>query len=161
MGAKIELKEHDDVETLRREIRKAKDGRYQLRLRCILMRKEGAQSVQIQKELNISRQSIARWIKAYNEGGKEALATIKSGNKEGGWKWDAKIFDALVEEIRNNPGYWSVPRMRQWIRRHYGVDIPRETVRWYLKKRGFSYKSARPSPYLGEEEAKEDFKKRG
>jgi len=161
MRAPLEIKNHDDVETLREEIRHTDDGKYQLRLRAILMRKEGAKSIQIQRELRIGPQTYARWVKKYNEGGKEALARIKPGNKKGRVIWNPAIFDALVEHVKKTQGYWNIPRMQQWIEKEYGMKIPYETLRGHVKKRGLSYKSARPSPYLGDEEAKEDFKKRG
>ena len=82
MRAPLEIKPHDDAETLRQEIRQSKDGRYQLRLRAILMRKEGAKSIQIQRELKIGPHTYARWVKKYNEGGKEALARMKHTNPE-------------------------------------------------------------------------------
>lgn len=161
MGAKIEVKNYDDIDTLRKEIRKAKDGRYQLRLRCILMRKKGASTREIEEELKIRRQSIARWVKKYNEGGKEALANIKPGNKKGRIKWDVEIFNALAKHISQTKGYWTVMRMQDWIKEKFGHTIPLETIRYHLHKLGFSHKSGRPSPYLGSWEAQKDFKKKG
>ena len=160
MRAPLEIKNHDDAETLRHEIRHAKDGKYQLRLRAILMCKEGAKSIQIQRELKIGPHTYARWVKKYNEGGKEALARMKQGNKKGRVIWEPKIFDELVEEIRQSQEYWTLKRMQSWIEKRYGKTIHLETIRYNVRKRGLSHKSARPSPYLGDKGAQEDFKKK-
>ena len=41
MANKLELKNHDSKKELREEIRRTKNGRYELRLRVVLMLKEG------------------------------------------------------------------------------------------------------------------------
>jgi len=40
---------------LKREIKATKDGRYSLRLRCVLLRKEGKSTKEIQENLLVSR----------------------------------------------------------------------------------------------------------
>jgi len=60
------LKEHDTEEDLKTEIRYTKDGRYQLRLRAILLAKTGVLAKDIQKELMISSSTYCSWIKKYN-----------------------------------------------------------------------------------------------
>jgi len=39
------------------------------------------------------------------------------------------------------------------------VQVPDETMRMRVKRAGYSYKSNRPSPYKGDEELQEEFKK--
>jgi len=38
---RLEVKDLHPVEKLKREIRETKDGRYSLKLRCVLLKKEG------------------------------------------------------------------------------------------------------------------------
>ena len=82
MRGMLELKEHNTIEELKKEIRKTKDGRYLLRVQCILLRKEGMKPGEIE-ELLISRNTYSKWIKRYNEKGLEGLKTKKpSGRKK-------------------------------------------------------------------------------
>jgi len=59
---RLEVKDLHTIDELKREIRNTKDGRYSLRLRCILLRKEGRRTKEIQETLLVSREFIARWM---------------------------------------------------------------------------------------------------
>jgi hypothetical protein len=48
---RLEVKNLYTIEELKREIRETKDGRYSLRLRCVLLRKEGKSTKEIQDSL--------------------------------------------------------------------------------------------------------------
>ena len=63
----IEVKNHNSIEELRRELRYAKDGRYSLRLQCIILKKEEKKPKEIQEILLISRVTYVKWIRRYNE----------------------------------------------------------------------------------------------
>ena len=159
MAKRLEIKRHDTVEELRREIKYAKDGRYQNRLRCVLMAMEGKQVVEIRKELMISTSTYAEWIKRYNKEGKEGLKRYKSGRKEGRVIWDKKIFEALFEKLDKMEEYWSVPKMQAWIEKEFHVVIPLQTIRNHLRQAGYRYKSSRPNPYKGDVKKQKAFKK--
>ena len=49
--------------------------------------------------------------------------------------------------------------MREWIISEYGIEIPARTIQARVKKNGYSFKSSRPSPYKGDKEKQEAFKK--
>jgi len=78
---RLEVKDLHPIDELKREIRNTKDGRYSLRLRCILLRKDGKSTKEIQETLLVSREFIARWIRRYNEEGLEALKYRHTGGK--------------------------------------------------------------------------------
>jgi transposase len=86
------------------------------------------------------------------------LAQKPSGRKEGNPKWDKEPFDALAQEI-DKGGYWSVPRMQEWLKKEYKKNIPEQTVWYRMDTLGYSYKSARPHPVQGDRERQETFKK--
>ena len=160
MGKKLELKNHDSKKELKEEIRKTKDGRYELKLRVILMAKEGYSPTEIKKILMIAGATYSRWIKQYNEEGKEGLKRYERGRKEGNPKWDKKIFEELFKKLDKMEEYWSVPKMREWIKEEYKKDIPDSTIEYHLHKANYSWKTNRPSPYKGDKEKQESFKKR-
>ena len=157
MRGMLELKEHNTIEELKKEIRKTKDGRYLLRVQCILLRKEGMKPGEIEERLLISRNTYSKWIKRYNEKGLEGLKTKKpSGRKR---KWDRELFKELFEELDKNNRWWNVKRMQEFIKNKHNVEIPEDTVRKIVKKAGYSWKTSRPSPYKGDKEKQEEFKK--
>jgi len=55
--------------------------------------------------------------------------------------------------------YWSIPKMQKLVEELHGVKVPYETMRMRVKRAGYSYKSNRPSPYKGDAELQEEFKK--
>jgi len=55
--------------------------------------------------------------------------------------------------------YWSVPKMQKLVEELHGIVVPYETMRLRIRKAGYSYKSNRPSPYKGDLELQEEFKK--
>jgi len=157
---KLELKDHDSEEELKKEIRATKNGRYELRLRTVLMLKQGYSPKAIKEILLISGSTYAKWIKQYNEEGKERLKKHGSGRKEGNPKWDQRIFESLMKKLDLMEEYWSVPKMQKWIEEEYGVEIPDATIEYHLHKNNYSWKTNRPSPYKGDKKQQERFKKR-
>jgi len=154
---RLEVKNLHTIEELKREIRKTKDGRYSLRLRCVLLKKEGKSTKEIQESLLVSRDFIARWIRRYNEKGLEALKYRHTGGKRE--VWSIKYFKELFEELDKNKGVWTIAKMQEFIERIHNVKIPKESIRRKLHKYKYSWKTSRPSPYKGDKEKQEEFKK--
>lgn len=139
---------------------KSSDDGQKLRLRAIINIKKGKLIRQVSEEFLVSRRSVSSWVGKYNEKGIDGLATDKGGRPEGNPKWDAEIWKMLGEHLKTTGGYWSIPKMQEWIFSTYKETIPEQTVWYHLDKLGFSYKSARPHPYKGDKERQESFKKR-
>lgn len=138
---------------------KSTDDGQKLRLRAIINIKKGKFIQQVSEELIISTKSIGTWLSRYNKKGITGLETNKGGRKEGNPKWDTTIFDDMATMITTEGGYWSIPKMQDWIKKQYRKEIPEQTVWYHLDKLKFSYKSARPHPYKGDKERQESFKK--
>ncbi len=149
---------HDSLPALRLAITKTSDAAWKQRLKAVLKAREGKKRKEIAEQLVASERSVGTWIKAYNMGGKAALKTKPSGRKPGPQRWDTAIFDALAHEI-DKGGYWSIPRMQEWLSKHKHQDIPEQTVWYRMDQLQYSYKSARPHPVQGNKERQEAFKK--
>jgi len=156
----IKIKEHETIEELKKEIRESVDGRYQLRLRTILLAREGNSYKTIVDKMLINTATYYKWLHHYNDGGCQALKNIKiTGRKEGNPKYDAKIFTEVFEKLDAMDEYWSIPKMQKFVEEKHGIKVPYETMRMRVKRAGYSYKSNRPSPYKGDEELQAEFKK--
>lgn len=152
------LKEHEAIERLQEKIKKAQDEAYKTRLKAILLARKGKKRYEIVEQLTVNAKSVTIWVARYNQGGTDALLTKPSGRKEGNPKWDAIFFEALAKEI-DTGGYWSIPRMQEWLKKHHHVDIPEQTVWYRMDQLKYSYKSARPHPTQGNKEKQATFKK--
>lgn len=162
MAKKINIKEQHSKEQVVAEIkRSASDCRYRLRLQAILLVLEHRASKPVIEQLLIVPNTLFRWVKWYNESGFEGLKNVSlGGREEGNPIWDDKIFEALYKQLDSMDEYWSVPKMREWIKEHFDEWIPINTIRDRLKVNKYSYKSNRPNPYKGDKTKQEEFKKK-
>ena len=128
------------------------------RLKAIFLRAHGKTPQEIAQQLLVSDRSVTEWILRYNKGGIIALRTKPSGRPEGNPLWDKSLFNALAKEV-DKGGYWSIPRMQEWLKKHHDKDIPEQTVWYRMDQLKYSYKSSRPSPIGGDTEKRTAFKK--
>ena len=156
--ATIHVESSATIESLKQALKASADAAHKTRIRAIIKLREGKTKVATAEELTIGRTVLIEWVKRYNAGGISALALSKGGRPEGNPKWDASVFVSLAKEI-DKGGYWSIPRMQEWIQMQYQKDIPEQTVWYRMDQLGYSYKGARPHPVLGDRERQETFKK--
>ena len=149
---------HDTEGQLREKLRHAHDEAFKTRLKAVLLAMGGKKRFEIVARLTVDAKSVTVWLQRYNEKGTMALATNKGGRPEGNPKWEQSVFDDLTKEV-DKGGYWSIPRMQEWLKKHQNKDIPEQTVWYRMDQLNYSYKSARPSPIGGSSEKREAFKK--
>lgn len=149
---------HDTPTKLREKLRTAHDEAFKNRIKAVVLALEGKKRYEIATQLAVDDKSVTTWIQRYNKGGADALITNKGGRKEGNPKWDTTLFESLAKEI-DKGGYWSIPRMMEWIQKQYKKNIPEQTVWYRMDTLGYSYKSARPHPVQGSKERQDTFKK--
>ncbi|MBI3442555.1 MAG: winged helix-turn-helix domain-containing protein [Candidatus Sungbacteria bacterium] len=158
--AHIPIQERDTIAALRQAVKRSDNEAQKTRIRAIISLKEGKTRTYVAQSFVVSRTSVISWITLYNEGGTDALKLGVGGRPEGNPKWDTVVFENLAKEI-DKGGYWSVPRMRQWLKEHHKKDVPEQTVWYRMRQLNYSYKSARPHPVQGNKERQAAFKKGG
>lgn len=159
MRVHVPLRAHDTESQLQAALKEASDPILKGRLKAIVLRKQGYDPQEIAQRLMVSDRAVRQWVTAYNESGRTGLAPKQGGRPKGsGVVWDASIFEALAKEI-DKGGYWSIPRMRAWIKEYHRKDIPEQTVWYRMDQLSYSYKSARPHPMQGNRDKQEAFKK--
>lgn len=154
----VELRAHDTMSNLESALKRAREPVLKARLKAIVLRKRGANPQEIAVRLLVSDRAVRQWVALYNAGGLSGLAPKPAGRKKGDVIWDASVFDGLAKEI-DKGGYWSVPKMQEWLKEHHHKDIPEQTVWYRMNQLNYSYKSARPHPVQGNRQKQEDFKK--
>ncbi len=156
--AHIHIQEHDTIAALRQKLKTASDEAYKTRLKAIRLALEGKKRYEISEQLVVDEKSVTTWLRRYNEHGTKALVSNKGGRPKGNPKWDASVFEELAKEI-DKGGYWSIPLMQAWLKKHHRKEIPEQTVWYRLDQLGYSHKGARPHPTKGSRERQETFKK--
>jgi transposase len=156
--ATIHIEGSATIESLKKALKTSSDAAHKTRIRAIMKLCEGKTKSAVAEELTIGRTSLIAWVKRYNTGGIPALALSKGGRKEGNPKWELSIFVSLAKEI-DKGGYWSIPKMQEWLKQKMQFEIPEQTVWYRMDQLGYSYKGARPHPVLGDKERQETFKK--
>lgn len=152
------LRAHNSATSLQAAMKNTRDPAQIVRLKAILLRKQGKSPQYIAERLMVTDRSVTGWILRYNKGGVSGLATRPSGRPKGNPKWAADHFDQLAKEI-DKGGYWSIPRMQEWLTEHCAVSIPEQTVWYRMDQLQYSYKGARPHPVQGNKERQKAFKK--
>jgi len=152
------LYSHDSIVSLKTKIKNTRDSATKVRIKAILLRKQGKTPQQIAESLVITDRSVTSWILRYNKDGVSGINTKPSGRPEGNPKWDASIFQELALEI-DKGGYWSIPLMQEWLRVNKQKYIPEQTVWYRMDQLNYSYKSGRPHPTQGNKDKQESFKK--
>jgi len=153
-----ELQTYDSEEVLCTLLKTTNESVFRTRLKAIIMRTRGVTPQDIAERLLVNDRSVRDWITLYNQGGISGLTPKSPGRPKGNPKWDTNIFTDLATEI-DKGGYWSIPRMQEWIKEHHKEDIPEQTVWYRMDKLDYSCKSARPHPVKGDKERQDTFKK--
>lgn len=156
----IPLRDRDTMAQLRSALKQTRDPVLAVRLKAIILRKQGRTPQEVARSLLVSDRAVRNWVLAYNASGVPGLKPKPPGRPEGNPKWDSSVFNDLAREI-DRGGYWSIPKMQEWLVTEKGVNIPEQTVWYRMDQLHYSYKSARPHPMQGSKERQEAFKKGG
>ena len=157
MSKTIPLARNHSAQKLKVALKTSRDEGQKTKLRVILSVKKGKLRKEIAEDLNLNIDTVTDTVKKYNTEGIDGLKTNKGGRPEGNPKWDTSIFDALIKEIDKQDRYWSIPIMMRWVKENQKKEIPYNTVWYHVRNLDYSYKSARPHPYLGNKEKQEAF----
>lgn len=101
------------------------------RLQCIRFRLEWIKYKKIQKLLKISEDTIARWVKKYNNGWIEWLLSTKNN-----WK-PAKLWEKEIDKIKEeNKKKWfnTAEEAQEYIEKEFWIKYCISNVRNILKK---------------------------
>ena len=115
-----------------------------IRLKAIRMILAAKTQVQVAKEFGVSRQAVAKWVKAYREGGDEALKAKRPGRPKGSSLpliRARQIVKTILEYRPDQLGLpfclWSQEAVARLIEEKYGVQLSLRAVSRYIKRWGF------------------------
>ena len=134
------IRQDISVQSIRKTIKSTSDGTFRLRLMIVekLLSCPNLSLQSVAKDLIVNRETVAKCLNLFNEGGLELLRPKQAGRKEGNPKYDDKIFEDLLETIRKDHFNWSVYQMKSHIRETFGLEIPESTIYYRMSKMGYS-----------------------
>lgn len=138
----------EPLEALQARLRQCRDGRLKWRLQLLVLMKQGAvQSRQAAAQrLAQHRNTIGRWLRAYERAGLEGLLHLgQAGAPVGGGGLSTPIRQTLQERLREPNGFRSYTEVRHWLSETYGQRVPYSTVHRWVRDR-LKAKLKRPRP---------------
>jgi transposase len=119
------------LDALRERLRHTRDGDLHARLHLLVLIK--TEAVHSRKEaadrLAHHRNTIGRWLAAYQRGGLEALLKQKPLGKPPGQRTlPQPVLEALQQRLAAPEGFASYLEVQTWLRDESGLEIPYKTV---------------------------------
>lgn len=132
-------------------------GENSRRLRAIISAKKYGIS-QVSKIWNISRGTLMRWIKKFEQGGSKAFAVARGrGIKP---KLNCEQQEQIKNIIAEEGANLTAKKLRIIIEEMFSITMSNSTVVRWMKKLGFSHITPRPLHYKQEKDKQEEFKKK-
>ncbi|MDP3186065.1 MAG: IS630 family transposase [Anaerolineales bacterium] len=121
---------------------KAQERLRQLAVNAVL---DGKKQVEVAKLFSVTRRAISNWLKAYRNGGIQALKAKSKGRPKGGslLPWQAAqiaktVVDHHPEQLKLPFYLWTREAVTKLIHRKFGIRVSVSTAGRYLKRWGFT-----------------------
>lgn len=135
------------LDDLGARLKRERDGQRRIRLHLLVLIRSG--QVQERQEaaarLALHRNTIGRWLKAYQEGGLEQLLELhRPGAKPGQKTLSPPVLTALQERL-DQEGFAGYVEVQRWLADEYALEVPYATVHKLVRYRlGAKLKRMRP-----------------
>jgi transposase len=135
------------LDELEARLKRERDGQRRLRLHLLVLIRSG--QIQERQEaaahLAVHRNTISRWLHAYQAGGLAQLLEIqRRGAKPGQKTLSPRVLCALQERL-DHDGFDGYVQVQHWLAAEYALDVPYSTVHKLVRYRlGAKLKRARP-----------------
>jgi len=134
-----------------------------LRWQAVMLKAEGRTAVDIADVCKRREDWVRRTVRAYNEGGPEALLDHRQSNGRAFLVDDSAIelLGAAMRGPSPDGGFWSARKVVRWIAEKYGITVSESTALACMGRAGFTKQAPRPKHPDANEEAQVAFKKGG
>jgi transposase len=119
----------------------------QLRNQAINLRKKGWKYSVISEAVGVNVSTVAKWCRAYRNGGGKAIRIRKRGRKDGMKRTlssdqEAQVRQAIrdkcPEQLKLPFALWTRGAVQQLVKQLFSIDMPIRTVGEYLKRWGYT-----------------------
>jgi transposase len=121
----------EELETLEERLRRERDSKRKIRLHLLVLLKSGqiTSRGQAATHLALHRNTVATWLRSYQDGGLAALLTYKEAGAPAGQKTlPPAVFAQLQARLATSSGFASYVELQQWLREEFGVEVPYTTL---------------------------------
>ena len=149
---------------LKKIFRSGKDLRRAIRIRAVYLAQMGKTAPQIAHVLGYTRRVVQNWIYSYNRHGLAGLDDDEGRGRK------AKLNNDQIQWLRQRIEEGPTPEDRvcvfhaadigRIIQKQFGLEYSVRSVRYLLKRLGYSYVSSRPEHPKGNLQDRETFKKK-
>jgi transposase len=108
------------------------------RLEMVRLSDAGWRIPQIARHLGPHEQTVRFWIKAFQNGGFDALVNQPRGGDTSALT--PAMIAAVREEIQQGERTWNAGQLAEWIADKFGVRLSPGRIRFHLKKARLTYK---------------------
>jgi transposase len=91
----------------------------------------------IARHLGQHEQTVRAWIKAFLDGGFDALPNKPRGGKQSALT--APLLEAVRAEVATGRRTWTAAQLAAWVAEHHGVHLSADRVRIHLRRAGISW----------------------
>jgi transposase len=138
----------EDLETLEDRLRRERDPKRKPRLHLLVLLKSAQVTSRSQAaaHLALHRNTVAAWLRRYQDGGLEALLTYKEAGAPAGQKTlSPVVFEQLQARLATSSGFTSYVELQQWLREEYDLQVPYTTLHGIVRYQ-LQAKLKRPRP---------------
>ncbi len=132
---------------LEAQLKRTRDPQRRRRLHLLVLLRSG--EVQSRQEaaahLAVHRNTVGRWLAAYQQGGLEAMLMIDTPGAKPEQRTLSPAVLAALQERLDHEGFASYVEVRTWLAEEHGVEVPYPTLHKLVRYRlGAKLKRARP-----------------
>ena len=120
---------HETAEALKRLLAAERDAQKQQRLQALslLQPQQARTRLHVARLLGVSRNTVGRWLAAYQTGGVPQMLTIAKAPGKVPLLSEA-MREALCQRLAEPGGFASYQAIWPWLRQEYGVPVAYQTV---------------------------------
>lgn len=134
---RIILTSHQQTSLHERTRERVLGPRQRDRLEMVRLSDAGWSVPRIARHLGCHEQTVRAWIKAFLQGGLEALADKPRGGKSSAVT--PAILEAVRSEVATGQRMWTAGQVAAWIKAEYEVCLSERRVRDHLQRAGLSW----------------------
>lgn len=125
---------------------------------------EGKTCPEVSSLVGFTVKYVRRVVRRYNKEGMDGLKdrrTTNGGNRSAlNEEQRIRLAQSIEKESPPDGGFWTSPKIQQWVKQETGKTISTVSAWKYLKRLGFSVLVPRPHHTKANKEKQEEFKKK-
>jgi len=153
------LADHLTEEELLERIRTQKEASMRDKYRALLWILQGESRCEVASRLGVDTATLYHWITRYNADGEDGLMR-KAGQGRKRTLTDDKV-KMIKEWVTEEDGVWTLKKMSVRLKDEEGLEVTPQAIWYRLRDAEWSWKTGRPTNPKKDEEAVDDFKKKG